>query len=171
MKKLILSLIIGAIFIGAGIGVLFVEMAEFTSTDYLPYVQQTKTEKFVFDDTDIFSGTDSHNVVVNLQLDEYFRTNGSYKVVEDKSVQGISMEIEYHGKKPTFRFHNNWYDKDNNTNWYTLYCYADTVLPKDIIDAAKYMFGNKVIVTSPSNYYIEKVVIKTNHPELITITP
>ena len=46
MKKLILSLIIGAMLIGAGIGVLFVEMAEFTSTDYLPYVQQTKTEKF-----------------------------------------------------------------------------------------------------------------------------
>jgi len=40
MKKLILSLIFGAVFIGAGVGVLFMELTEFTTAEYLPYVKQ-----------------------------------------------------------------------------------------------------------------------------------
>ena len=168
MKKLLISLVVGAVFIGTGVGVLFMEIAEFTTAEYLPYVKQEKAETFTFTDSEIFDN--SERAKVDIYLGEYFENNGKYEIVEDKTVDGVSITVTYRGEKPRFRFYENWYDENNKANFYTLQCYIETYMPKDILDAAKYMFQNKVIVTSPTNYIVEKVVIKTNHPDLITLS-
>lgn len=167
MKKLIFSLIAGAVFIGVGIGVLFMELTEFTMADYLPYIEQEKLETFTFSDSSIFEN-DNEKARVDIYLGEYFEDNGKCEIVEDKSVDGVSVTISYRGEKPHFTFNENWFDDGNDTQVYSLHSYTETYMPKDILDAAKYMFQNKVIVKDMSNCYVEKVVIKTNHPELIT---
>lgn len=166
MKKLIFSLIAGAVLIGAGVGVLFMELTEFTTTDYLPYINEKKLESFTFSDSEIFS--DDKKVEIDVYLGEYFEDYGSCEVIEDQSVEGIDVKIYYKGEKPVFSFYTDRYYKDSDYSSYTLYCYAETYMPKDLLDAAKYMFHNKVIVKDPSNYHIEKVVIRTSHPEMIT---
>ena len=168
MKKLLISLIVGAVFIGAGIGVTFMELAEFTTAEYLPYVKQEKAETFTFTDSEIFDN--SERAKVDIYLGEYFENNGKSEIVEDKTVDGVSITVTYRGEKPRFRFYENWYDENDKAKFYTLHCYIETYMPKDILDAAKYMFEHKVIITEPTNYIVEKVVIKTNHPELITLS-
>lgn len=167
MKKLIISLIFGAVFIGAGVGVLFMELAEFTTAEYLPYVKQEKIETFTFTDSGIFGETDTDKAIIDIYLGEYFEDGGKCEIVEDKTVEGVSITVSYRGKKPTFTFNEHWYDDGNEAQVYRLDCYIETYMPKDIIDAAKYMFEHKVIVTEPTNYIVEKVVIKTSRPELI----
>ena len=167
MKKLIISLIFGAVFIGAGVGVLFMELTEFTTGEYLPYIKQEKIETFTFTDNDIFGEEDDENARIDIYLGDYFENNGKCEIVEDKSCDGMSITVSYRGQKPTFSFYEHWYDDQDNAQIYMLECYIDTYMPKDILDAAKYMFQHKVIITEPTNYLVEKVVIKTNHPELI----
>lgn len=165
MKKLIIALIAGAVFIGAGVGVLFMELAEFTTTDYLPYIEQEKLETFSFNDSSIFTDKNK-KAEINIYLGEYFDNTGSCEIIADKTVDGIDVVIMYRGEKPEFSFHTSHYNEEYT--YYFLSCYAETYMPKDLLDAAEYMFKNKVIVKYPSNYYVEKVIIKTNHPELIT---
>lgn len=167
MKKLIFSLIIGAVFIGAGVGVLFMELAEFTTAEYLPYIKQEKIENFTFTDSNIFGEAENEKARIDIYLDEYYEDSGKCEIVEDKTVDGVSITVSYRGKKPRFYFNEQWYDEANDTQVYSLDCYTETYMPKDILDAAKYMFNHKVIVTDPTNYIVEKVVIRTNHPELI----
>ena len=69
MKKLLISLIVGAVFIGAGIGVTFMELAEFTTAEYLPYVKQEKAETFTFTDSEIFDN--SERAKVDIYLGDY----------------------------------------------------------------------------------------------------
>lgn len=167
MKKLIISLIFGAVFIGAGVGVLFMELTEFTTAEYLPYIKQEKLETFTFTDNNIFTETEAEKAKINIYLGEYFEDNGKCEIVEDKTVEGVSITVSYRGQKPRFYFGENWYDEDNNTQLYQLDCYTETYMPKEILDAAKYMFQHKVLITEPANYLVEKVEIKTSHPELI----
>ena len=168
MKKLLISLILGAVFIGTGVGVLFMEIAEFTTAEYLPYVKQEKAETFTFTDSEIFDN--SERAKIDIHLGEYFENNGKSEIVEDKTVDGVSITVTYRGEKPRFSFYENWYDENRKAQVYTLDCYIETYMPKDILDAAKYMFEHKVVVTEPTNYIVEKVVIKTNHPELIMLS-
>ncbi|MBE6887080.1 MAG: hypothetical protein E7484_01520 [Ruminococcaceae bacterium] len=167
MKKLILSLIFGAVFIGAGVGVLFMELTEFTTAEYLPYVKQEKIETFTFTDSNIFGESENEKARINIYLGKYFEDSGKFEIVEDKTVDGVSITVSYRGKKPRFYFSEHWYDEANQAQVYQLDCYTETYMPKDILDAAKYMFSHKVVVTEPANYLVENVVIKTNHPELI----
>jgi len=167
MKKLIISLIFGAVFIGAGVGVLFMELTEFTTAEYLPYIKQEKLETFTFTDNNIFTETEAEKAKINIYLGEYFEDSGKCEIVEDKTVEGISITVSYRGQKPRFHFNEHWYDEGDNAQVYRLDCYTETYMPKEILDAAKYMFQHKVLVTEPTNYLVEKVVIKTSHPELI----
>ena len=82
MKKLLISLIVGAVFIGTGVGVLFMEIAEFTTAEYLPYVKQEKAETFTFTDSEIFDN--SERAKIDIHLGEYFENNGKYEIVEEK---------------------------------------------------------------------------------------
>ena len=43
-------------------------------------------------------------------------------------------------------------------------------MPKEILDAARYIFSNKVIVQSSDMYLVEKVTIKTGNPELVKVS-
>lgn len=167
MKKLIISLIFGAVFIGAGVGVLFMELTEFTTAEYLPYIKQEKLETFTFTDNNIFTETEVEKAKINIYLGEYFEDNGKCEIVEDKTVEGVSITVSYRGQKPRFYFGEHWYDEGDNTQVYQLDCYTETYMPKEILDAAKYMFQHKVLITEPTNYLVEKVEIKTSHPELI----
>ncbi len=166
MKKFIFSLIVGAIFIGAGIGVLFMEISEFTYADYLPYVTQQKTQSFTFEDDSIFKDNDGKTVEIDIYFDNYFQENGKCNVIEDNSVEGVKVEVKYHGQKPRFRFDQNHYI-DPAKSSYNLYAYHETYLPKDLLDAGRYMFTEKVFVKHIDNFYISEVIIKTNHPDLI----
>ena len=166
MKKFIFSLIVGAIFIGAGIGVLFMEISEFTCSDYLPYITQQKAETFVFEDENIFSDNDGKTVEIDIYLDNYFQENGKCRIIEDSSVEGVVFELKYLGQKPRFRFSQNHYIDPEKVS-YNLYAYHETYLPKDLLEASRYMFTEKVFVRYPDNFYVSEVIIRTNHPDLI----
>lgn len=167
MKKLILSLIAGAVFIGIGAGVLFLELSEFTMTDYLPYIQTEKRDSFSFSDSEIFGKDNSTEAEIDLYLGNYFYDSGKVKLVEDETVEGVDVKIIYRGEKPHFYFHNSWYNEDENRSSYRLSCFAENYMPKDILDAAKYVFENKVLVKDFSNFRVEEIIITTSHPELI----
>ena len=54
MKKLIISLISGAILIGVGIGVLMMEIAEFSISDTYPDVKNSPLQEFSITDENFF---------------------------------------------------------------------------------------------------------------------
>lgn len=167
MKKFIFSLIAGAVLIGVGAGVLFMEIADFTMVDYLPYVLEEKPKTFTFEDNTIFAENPDKNISINIYLGDYFRYNGSCQIVEDKSVDGVEFYVKYYGQKPYFSFSDQWYEESDTTRYYHFYAYHETYLPKDLLEAAKYMFQEKVFVTEPDNFYVSELIIRTNHPELI----
>lgn len=172
MKKFIISLIAGAVLIGAGIGVLFVEVAEFTVADCLPYIAEDKIDTFTFEDNEVFVRSKGNPVKIDMYLGEYFMANGNVLVVEDAEVDGVEITIDYHGNKPKFSFYDASYGEIYGEEYvagYTLYSYQNHYLPKDIMDALKYMCQNKVLVENFDTYCIEKVVIKTSSPNLIEI--
>ncbi|MBR5305537.1 MAG: hypothetical protein IKU47_01300 [Oscillospiraceae bacterium] len=167
MKKFIISLIIGAVLIGVGAGVFFMEIAEFSSTEYFSYIKEDKIDTFTFEDNGIFKASDGEQVEINVYLGDYFQKYGKYEIVHSPATEGVEISIDYRGAKPRFEFYD--YGVEDK-NLYSLHCYQSSVMPKEILDAARYIFSNKVIVQSGDMYIVEKVTIKTGNPELVKIT-
>ncbi len=166
MKKLIASLIAGAIIIGVGVGVFFMEIAEFSSTDYFAYIKEDKINTFTFEDDNVFTESNNKEVVINVYLGEYFRQYGEYKIIDSPSTEGVEISIDYRGSRPLFNFSD--YSGSNNTT-YSLHCYQSTLMPKEILDAVKYICQNKVIVRNSDMFIVENVTIKTSSPHLLKI--
>jgi len=166
MKKLIASLIAGAIFIGVGVGVFFMEIAEFSSTDYFAYIKEDNIKTFTFEDDSIFTENTDEEVVINVYLGEYFRQYGGYKIVDSPSTEGIEISIDYRGSRPLFNFSDY---SGNDSTVYSLHCYQSTPMPKEILDAVKYICQNKVIVRNSDMFIVENVTIKTCNPHLLKI--
>lgn len=172
MKKFIFSLIAGAVFIGVGIGMFFMEITEFTITDCLPYIVEDKIDTFTFEDTNIFTESKGEKVQIHVYLGEYFKRNGNVEIVESPSVEGVEISIDYHGTKPRFNFWDSGYEEKNGEKYITSYyldCYQNHYLPKDIMEALKYMCQNKVIVENFDTYCVEKLTIKSSDPDLLEI--
>ena len=167
MKKLILSLVIGAVLIGVGAGVLFAEIAEFSRVDYLPYIENKKTETITFNDKDIFADYPDGTKEIDIYLGEFFDEKGECIVKEDKTVEGVEVEIHYRGEKPNYGFYHTWTNEDGSYSSYHLFCSMNDFMPKDVMEAAEYIFKNKVIAEDMNNFIVEKVVIKTSRPHLI----
>ncbi|MBR2503289.1 MAG: hypothetical protein IKB62_04100 [Oscillospiraceae bacterium] len=174
MKKFIFSLIAGAVFIGVGIGVFFMEITEFTITDYLPYIMEDKIDTFTFEDPNIFTESKGETVQIHVYLGEYFKRSGKVEIVESPGTEGVEISVDYHGTKPRFQFWDNGYNEKNGEtyiNSYSFDCYQNHYLPKDIMEALKYMCQNKVIVENFDTYCVEKITVKTAQPELIEVNP
>ncbi|MBQ9845960.1 MAG: hypothetical protein IJO54_07775 [Oscillospiraceae bacterium] len=174
MKKFIFSLIAGAIFIGVGVGVLFMEITEFTFADYLPYIKEDKIDTFTFEDPDVFTESKGKPVTIYVYLGEYFKNNGKVEVVESPATEGVEITVDYHGTKPRFQFWDNGYDESHGETYissYQLDCYQNHYLPRDIMQALQYMFQNKVIVENFDTFCVEKLTVKTANPELLEINP
>ena len=172
MKKFIISLIIGAVLIGSGIGVTLMEIAQFSTTDCLTYINSDSIETFTFSDKGIFEESEGNPVSINVYLGEYFRHNHNVQIVESPAVEGVEISIDYRGLKPRFEFWNHTYssaESGKTVYQYSLSCYSDNIMPKDILNAAKYICQNKTIPQDFTLYKIEKVVIKTSKPQLIRI--
>ena len=172
MKKFIISLITGAVLIGVGVGITFMEIAQFSTTDYLTYISNDSIETFTFSDQGIFEESEGNPVSINVYLGEYFRQNHNVQIVESPAVEGVEISIDYRGIKPRFEFWNHTYsstESGKTVYQYSLGCYTDTLMPKDILQAAKYICQNKTVPQDFTLYKIEKVVIKTSKPQLIRI--
>ena len=172
MKKFIFSLIAGAVFIGVGIGLFLMEIAEFTITDCLPYILEDKIDTFTFEDPDVFTESRGETVQIHVYLGEYFKTNGEVEIVESPSAEGVEISIDYRGTKPRFNFRDNGYNEINGETYissYYLDCYQNHYMPKDILEALKYMCQNKVVVENFDTYCVEKLTIKTAEPNLLEI--
>ena len=167
MKKLLLSLIIGAVLIGTGAGVLFAEIAEFSKVDYLPYLEEKRLETLYFSDMDVFDEHPDGTKEIDIYLGGFFDDNGECVVKEDKTVEGIEVEIYYRGERPNYGFYRSWTNEDGSYSSYHLFCSMNDFMPKDIMEAAKYIFKNKVLAEDMNNFIVEKVVIKTSRPHLI----
>lgn len=165
MKKFIISLIAGAVLIGIGVGVLFMEIAEFSSTEYFAFIMEDKIDTFTFEDDGIFK-TDGQQVEIDIYLGEYFKKYGKYEIVESPATEGVEISIDYRGAKPLFQFRDY---SGNEDIVYSLHCYQSTLMPKEILDAAKYICQNKVIVENADMYIVEKVTIKTSNPHLVKV--
>lgn len=169
MKKLIISLITGAVLIGIGIGIMMLEITEYSMSDTYPFVSGQPVQTFSFTDNEVFENAGDREVQVYAYLGEYFDDLGKYEVIEDKDVEGIEVIIQYRGTKPDFNFHSYGYDHRGYVYEYSLSAYSRDIMPKDILEAAEYMCQNKTIVRYQDMFYAEKVTIKTNHPELIVV--
>ncbi|MBR2029197.1 MAG: hypothetical protein IKA10_09495 [Oscillospiraceae bacterium] len=167
MKKLIISLIAGAVLIGVGIGVMMMEIAEFSMTDTYPEIKNSPLQEFSFSDDTIFDDSDENRTVnIHGYLGEYFHDFGITEVVEDKKIDGIEVIIRYRGTKPEFRFNGYGYSTDNMYE-YNLSAYSRDIMPKQILEFAEYMCQNKTIVRYQDLFYVEKVIIKTASPQLV----
>lgn len=168
MKKLIISLIAGAVLVGIGIGVLLMEIAEFSMSDTYPDIKNSPLQEFSYTDNTVFDEAgENHEINVYSYLGGYFDDFGKIEVVEDKKVDGIEVVINYRGTKPNFNFHGYAYEHRGYEYEYTLNAYSDDIMPKHILDMAEYMCSNKTIVKYQDLFYVEKVIIKTSQPQLI----
>ena len=172
MKKLIISIITGSVLIGIGIGVLFMEIAEFSVSETYPAVMQQSSKNFTFNDDEIFNDSDGKNILINTYLGEYFYDYGKTEIIEDPTVEGAEFTIKYRGIKPRFSFHGAGYyeygrGEQGRVYEYYLNAQSEDLMPKDILSAAEYMCKNKTFVKYMDMFYVEKVTIRTNHPELI----
>lgn len=167
MKKLIASIIAGSILVGIGIGVMFMEIAEFSVSDTYPAVMRQSAKTFTFNDDEIFEDSNGKNVVINTYLGEYFYDYGKMEIIEDPTVEGAEFTIKYRGIKPRFSFHGAGYYEQGRVYEYYLSSHNENVMPKDILSAAEYMCKNKTFVKYMDMFYVEKLTIRTNHPELI----
>ncbi|MBE6894429.1 MAG: hypothetical protein E7483_02325 [Ruminococcaceae bacterium] len=170
MKKLIFSLVTGSVLIGIGIGVMMMEITEYSMSDTYPFVKNTSLQEFSFEDSKVFEEA-GENRTVNIYgyLGEYFQEQGKFEVVEDKTVDGIEVIIQYRGTKPRFNFHGYAYDYRGYEYEYSLSAYSENIMPKQILDAAEYMCSNKTIVKYQDMFYVEKVTVKTSQPQLIEL--
>ena len=167
MKKLIISLISGAILIGVGIGVLMMEIAEFSVIDTYPEIKNSPMQEFTITDENFFEAAGKNNTVnIYGYLGEYFHDFGKTEVVQDKNTKGVEIIIKYRGEKPLFRFNDHNYNS-SNTYEYSLHTYNENIMPKQILDMAEYMCKNKTFVRYQDMYYVEQVIIKTSDPQRI----
>ena len=162
MKKLIISIIAGAVLIGIGIGIAFVELSEYTMSETLTYITEQPAKEYTYKDYNIFKNSDNNPITIQCSLGSYFYTHKNVIVVEDKDIEGIEINIKYKGIKPSFNFYSIGYE-----NTYRLYSYNEYISPSDILNVAKYIFENKKSVQHIEFYYVDEVIIKTNRPDLI----
>ena len=86
--------------------------------------------------------------------------------MENPNVKGIEIEVKYRGTKPRFNF---WSYHNESGNDYGFDCSSEPMMPKEILEIAKYIFRNKVFVEEISNYYIEEITVKTSKPDLVNV--
>ena len=167
MKKLIISLITGAALVGIGIGVLMMEIAEFTVSDTFPEIKNSPLQEFSISDENFFDNTDK-NSTVNIYgyIGDYFHDFGKTEIIEDKNTDGVEIIIKYRGTKPLFRFNDHSYNSSNIYE-YSLHAYNENIMPKQILDMAEYMCKNKTFVKYQDVYYVEQIIIKTADPQRI----
>ena len=168
MKKLIISLITGAVLTGIGIGVLLMEIAEFSMTDIYPEIKNAPLQEYSYTDETVFEDA-GENREVNLYcyLGGYFDDFGKLEIVEDQNVDGIEITVKYRGDKPSFNFHGYAYEHRGYEYEYSISAYSDDIMPKQILEMAEYMCTNKTIVKYQDLFYVENVTVKTSQPQLI----
>lgn len=162
MKKLIISLISGAILIGIGLGVIFMEITQYSTLEYLPYVASQPLNSHIVNNAPIISAQDT-NINFSDHCGYYFSEHGSWEVVKDSSLNEVKIEVFYRGERPRIQVYN------YGDNHYNVNAYDYNTSPKEIFDVVKYAFEEKVIIHDASNFLIEKIVIHTPNPENISI--
>lgn len=172
MKKLLISLLIGAVLIGTGVGVTALEISDWQwlnsrpSLTALPVARVNEEFKI---DVNKYDG-------VEVYLD-YFYTgnNGSFrdevvKVEKDENYKDrICVEIKYKGEDPFCNF----YDYDNTDEGEnTVSLYVDVISRgnfKEYKKIVEEMFENKVFYNHTDVSLIEKITVRTAYPEKITL--
>ncbi len=165
MKKLIISLISGAVLIGIGIGVMMLEITEYSMIDTFPFVSNTSSQEFSFSDDEAF---EHENLPIQIYgyLGEYFEDFGKVEIIEDNSVEGIDITIKYRGTRPRF-YYNGVYYSGEDYYTYHLSAHSQGIMPKQILEAAEYICQNKTLVRYLDLFYVEKVIVRTSNPQMI----
>ena len=172
MKKLIISVITGAILIGIGICVTVFEVAQFDVSETLPYIKSSKNEVYTLkEDENIFKN--NKEIYLNYYLGSYFSDYGKITVQEDKNIEGIQIDIIYSGKKANFYLDSYYhehaaevYDEDSFTELYIRRA-GVSFTPKEALEIAQYIFKNKTFIEHAEPYYVKEVIVRTANPQLI----
>ena len=166
MKKLLLSLLIGSVIMGRGIGITMLEISAWDISDYPDYLVDMPLENC--------------DVTIDMDLQEFENTefyiygtyrsmNNNAEIVEDKTMTDkFVVNIQYKGKEP-IAYHRT-YEVDDETE------YMDFVVHPGGFESFKLirqviedMFENKVYYRDASPTIIEKVTVYTAYPEKIEI--
>ena len=166
MKKLLLSLLIGSVIMGRGIGITILEISAWDISDYPDYLVNMPLENC--------------DVTIEMDLQEFenteFYSYGTYRnmsnnveVVEDKTMTDkFVVNIQYKGKEPVA--YPRTYELDDETEYMDFVVhpggFESFKLIRQVIDD---MFENKVYYLDASPTIIEKVTVYTAYPEKIEI--
>lgn len=177
MRKLLISFLVGAVLIGVGCGVMFIEAGQFTYVDYRQQLinRDSKTDsEFVAHDFE-----KDGKAVIHFYNNELQGHPTEIKIIMDSSIKdGYNIEYSYKGETPIVRINNypSYYEdsseqknKKKKETEYHLNFYQDEMTPYSFLSAMEYMFENKVFSNNIENFIVESVTIKTAQPNMITI--
>lgn len=168
MKKFLLSILIGSVVLGLGIGISILEISHWEISDYPSYLDTEPVENYNFTaemDLQQFDSTEF-----------YFRSSyrgekAEVEIVEDAAMtDSFAVAVEYRGLKPVAYPHI--YISDMQTGEEHM---AFTVRPggfesfKLIRQVIEKMFEDKVFYLDASPTLVEKVTVYTAYPEKINV--
>ena len=169
MKKLLYSLLIGAVIMGVGIGVTMLEISHWEISDYTEYLDNEPLENCKFT-TDL----DTQQVkTMQVYVWNSWRDRGdSIEIVEDKSLTDkIVADISYRGQAPVAYsdVHTSTVDNAEHETLCMRIHPGEFSSVKQIRNTIEEMFKTKVFYRDVSATFIEKVTIYTAYPEKIEI--
>ena len=166
MKKLLLSLLIGSVIMGRGIGITMLEISAWEISDYPDYLADMPSE--------------SCDVTIDMDLQEFENTefyiygtyrsmNNNAEIIEDKTLTDkFVVNIQYKGKEPVA--YPRTYELDDETEHMDFVVhpggFESFKLIRQVIED---MFENKVYYLDASPTLIEKVTVYTAYPEKIEV--
>ena len=168
MKKLLVSLLAGAILIGVGLGVTALEISVWDTRRYPEYLEKETVQTVETEENINPQNYDKINVYVSGSYNG-FRNNKKMEIVEDKTfADTVKISIEYKGKVPYVHYYEYSQGGEDGESISRLeYIVSPTYnySLKEIREIAEDMFKNKIFYTDNSATLIEKVTVHTAYPD------
>jgi len=186
MKKLMISFLAGAVLIGTGLGITFLELSDWSASDYPAYLDTAESRLYETEEPVIMNEQekiDTINISLNTMYRNEFRKIDMVEVVKDPSYKdSVKIEIMYKGNEPdiyTYTYETSSEPVDYGTadseeaetrleGHIVVYTdqYDSIAEYKQVIQA---MFNEKTIYRNMNNCLIESVTVRTAYPEIIKI--
>lgn len=168
MKKLLLSLLVGSVVMGLGIGVAMLEISAWEISEYPDYLAEMPSEncEFTIDmDLQEFENTEFYS------YNTYRNMCSNVEVIEDETMTDkFIVSIQYKGKEPVAYPRTYTMGVENEAEYMDFVVhpggFESFKLIRQVIET---MFENKVYYLDASPTLIEKVTVYTAYPEKIEV--